>query len=691
MSLSALDLHNALFNQQPSADIYTTPPRHTRHRSSASQQSQSTLQPQRGPPPSTPRLHASKQTHTPAQSLSAPHRNPYSYADPYSPLEDGLEHPDPAYAALLSRQPHHPAGPGPGWDMGLSLGGDPPTMAERKEVWQKEVRRRLRRLRTTKSVLEVLLGVSSPLSAAICLWALFATVRYLYVFTLYRTSSTGEALSAALGILSALALALLLSAFILAAFAGTLVPMVLAPTLHKTRTGLRAIASLCILAPAVASLCAVANCTWDTDPVWAAPRIAPSAHPCGDHSAWLVVCVARLLATLAILGAYHHTARAYARTRRPVGISSEGYFNSHGEGRGAYVPSYTVDPDMRFHTLLRPVASASTDTHSHTSVANIGFGGKEVKMTLIQSRPTSSAGSSTTLFDPVTGGAGGKHAKSLKSMRSRSNSNVAATAPPPLAEKGSHTDLDATPRAPRTRTRSTSRTPSPPPVVPGPSRRASTASTMSKLSAYSYPRAWAEYAEGGPSPVGSAEDGAVAVADSPYASGGAGWDDFGAPAVLPLPLPQPTSHYTPSYEVDAPLYDYDSGYGGAYDEPDQVRVLGGYIARMPTIASFGSHERGSLASRTPSASASHSASRPASQSGYLGVGGAGNGGSASSRSALSSGDSPEEDGRRPSELEAASSGRERREGSSTAGTGSWGRSVVSQSASGTLYEDESER
>ncbi|KZP33238.1 hypothetical protein FIBSPDRAFT_924758 [Athelia psychrophila] len=714
MSLSAVDLHNSLFNQQPNADIYTTPPRHARHRSSVS--SQSSLHPNRGPPPSAiPQTsrQAQKQMHTPAQSFSAPFSQ-YPFTDPYSPIEEGLDHPDPTYAALLARQPHHPAGPGPGWDMGLSLGGDPPTLAERKDVWEKHVRRRLRHLRATKSVLEVFIG----------LWALYATVRYLYVYTLYNMSSSAEMLAATLGILSALALALLLIAFILAAFADILVPLIIPLRLHNTRVALRVLASLCVLITAAASLGAVATCWWDADPVWAAPDTSPHPH-CGNHGIWLTACLARLIATVVILGMYHYTARAYARTRRPPGISSDTLFNSHRDPRGAYLPSYTVDPDMSFHTMLHTVPSMSTDTQSHTSIPGTNMGGQEVKMTLMQ-RPNWSA---TTLVD---GNRDLGKKMSLSHTRSRSNSTGKAAAPasprtPPPADVDAEEEHD-TPRA-RTRkgsnspvrSRKGSNSPDSEPVIPiaGPSRRTSTVSVMSRLSAYSYPRAWAEYAEGGPSPqgpspVGSAEDGQAAEEQnapprSPYVTG-AGWDDFGAPAVLPLPLPQHASggshppssfpagdHYTPSYEVDAPMYDYDSGYGGYEHEPDQVRVLGGYIARMPTIASFGSHERGSLASRTPSVSASasnsHSASRSQSALGHLGVASGGNGGSASSRSGsyLSSPVEEFEEGIRPPEKAGFPARREGTGGSSTAGTGSWGRSVMSQSASGTLYEDEFER
>jgi len=63
-----------------------------------------------------------------------------------------------AYADLLSRQPMHPSGPQPGWDLGLSLIGDPPTMNERRDTWERAVKMRLKRLSLTKGMLELLMG-----------------------------------------------------------------------------------------------------------------------------------------------------------------------------------------------------------------------------------------------------------------------------------------------------------------------------------------------------------------------------------------------------------------------------------------------------------------------------------------------------------------------------------------------------
>jgi len=63
-----------------------------------------------------------------------------------------------AYLDLLSRQPTHPDGPQAGWDLGLNFEGDQTTMQERKVYHDKSMRRRIRRLRLAKSILELVMG-----------------------------------------------------------------------------------------------------------------------------------------------------------------------------------------------------------------------------------------------------------------------------------------------------------------------------------------------------------------------------------------------------------------------------------------------------------------------------------------------------------------------------------------------------
>jgi len=124
--MAALYLHNAIFSPEASQDPAS------RHRHELSLQSSVTAAPN--------------------------YRTSFSE---FSHLTESLLHPDtsgsPAYADLLSRQPAHPSGPQPGWDLGLSLVSDSPTIRERRDMWQRAVKIRLKRLSLTKGMLELLM------------------------------------------------------------------------------------------------------------------------------------------------------------------------------------------------------------------------------------------------------------------------------------------------------------------------------------------------------------------------------------------------------------------------------------------------------------------------------------------------------------------------------------------------------
>lgn len=80
------------------------------------------------------------------------------YSHPTEPLLQSNTSESVAYLDLLSRQPSHPGGPRPGWTTSLSLDGDPVSSRERKLFREHLVRKKLKRLRLYKGVLEVALG-----------------------------------------------------------------------------------------------------------------------------------------------------------------------------------------------------------------------------------------------------------------------------------------------------------------------------------------------------------------------------------------------------------------------------------------------------------------------------------------------------------------------------------------------------
>lgn len=135
--MAALYLHNSIFAQHSSdasvpasTDIYT--PRHERHRSTQS-----------------------SVTITPSFRTSTS-----EFSHPTEPLLHPGNSASVTYADLLSRQPTHPKGPTPGWDMGLSLATDEPTLNERRYMWELAVKKRLRILRHAKGAMELTMGKS---------------------------------------------------------------------------------------------------------------------------------------------------------------------------------------------------------------------------------------------------------------------------------------------------------------------------------------------------------------------------------------------------------------------------------------------------------------------------------------------------------------------------------------------------
>jgi hypothetical protein len=80
------------------------------------------------------------------------------HSHPTEPLLHASTSESIAYRDLLSRQPEHPDGPQAGWNLGLNFEGDPTTIQERKIHQEKSLRRRLRRFRIGKAILEFVFG-----------------------------------------------------------------------------------------------------------------------------------------------------------------------------------------------------------------------------------------------------------------------------------------------------------------------------------------------------------------------------------------------------------------------------------------------------------------------------------------------------------------------------------------------------
>jgi len=224
-----------------------------------------------------------------------------------------------AYQDLLSRQPTHPSGPQPGWDLGFNFEGDQTTMQERKGHRDQGVRRRIKRLRLAKGVLELVMGG----------WAVYNLIRYFQAYFIY-TSPTGRAVSLALATGTTLSLAFLMATALLSCFRESLlmhqVPL---SFLLIIRTTLQFLASFLLVGPALVSFGLVFawrdssdsqlqlqnRCYLDIDVVWSIWDTS-----CDQTISWnvlLILSITRVILTVLNILFYHLLSREYHHTRRP--------------------------------------------------------------------------------------------------------------------------------------------------------------------------------------------------------------------------------------------------------------------------------------------------------------------------------------------------------------------------------------
>ncbi|KAK0440060.1 hypothetical protein EV421DRAFT_1712847 [Armillaria borealis] len=485
--MAALYLHNAIFSPEP----VELPPSHSRTISTA-----------------TLRTIASDHSH-PTEPLLDP-----SYSGS-------------AYLDLLERQPAHPRGPSPGWDMGLSL-DDIPTLGERRGYWEKAVRRRLKVLKLT------CVGLRNGV------WAIYNTVRYFLAFAVYQ-SITGQDVSLALGTSTAVSATFLLCRVIVSFFQTQLIRAhVHLHSILLTRTIFRFLASIFLLGPAIVAFALTfvwrsvpeepelnlsQRCGLDLDVVWV---VSSSSTMCQGRAhnwaSWLGLSILRIFITLAIIASHSHTRRRKRRRHRLANPES-------------------VDQSMS----SSPLMAASFHTAPTTQSSNPHL-----------------CSTSTITSSP-------RMQKSLRSSRNNSIRSVPVSDSPPSEEDSSSTETHNAhhtliPSGEKSRASSSSATPqtptSPLPAVLDNDRDLYNfvdqfRSLVSQISRET--DEGLEYAR----PDGSSSSSrSESVASSYSYSAAIGYDEFGRP----------------------------------YPPDDHVRVLGGYVRRMPTIESIGSREMGTTSS-----------------------------------------------------------------------------------------------
>lgn len=450
-------------------------------------------------------------------------------------------------------------------------------------------------------------------------------------------------MSLALGASTTFSIALLISSHLLALFSPHLVSTrVSSRLLHRTRVVLRYASSFFLLAPAIITFALVfvwrnasnpdlqfaQRCHWDIDVVWSpSSRCASSAPAWG---AWLAASIVRLIITLLILMYYHLTCRAYAHTRRP-----SLHPNSHSRLRQSYMPTpaYTISPGPSSSSLAAPSPVIQT-------MMNGGIG-KPLSLQLTQHASSSTLVSHSYSYTQGRTRAGSGSGstvekaadrKSLRSSRSRTGS-MRGPGSSGHASRSSSDDHDAVGSAEGTvlnpkrasggidygyaRTHSpVEPQPSTPPQQHHQQQQAQASSSDADHEVFSFADRYRALI----SQVSRELDDGLDIVEhgrerdyeyDPYTQHEIRQGTQGHPpssysyAYAYTPEPQSYSsealdHLTPTGPLHTQsYYDPHSTEFGArpihsYVQPpdEHVRVLGGYIRRMPTIESLGSREVG---------------------------------------------------------------------------------------------------
>ncbi|KAG9217875.1 hypothetical protein CCMSSC00406_0005245 [Pleurotus cornucopiae] len=373
--MAALYLHNAIFVPEPSEDSM-----HSHHRTASSGTLRTTTSDSH---PTEPLL-----------------RNTAS--------ESSL-----TYRDLLSHQPSHPnmqGFPGAG-DTRLDLFSDTLGVEERKGYTELAVRRRLRRLRLVKRLLELIIAI----------WTAYNIVRYFIAYTVY-TSFRGQIAAVSLGTITSVSLAIFLTSEVLAVLKAYLmfhdVPLQFQFIL---RTVLHAISHFLLLVPTIVNIALVVawrnlkrpdiafleRCNMDIDVVWSVSSVKCSAW---TWQTWLSFAIVRIMLTIALIVLHFYTAFAYQRTRRPGHLPRRPFILRHGHGRGQSATELLPNAPP---PSAAPHSASFADNHTHQP-------------------------SYTTLASSA------RHARSSNSLRRQSSSQTRLTRAPRPSPTSSSSDLSST-------------------------------------------------------------------------------------------------------------------------------------------------------------------------------------------------------------------------------------------------------
>ncbi|KAK7447121.1 hypothetical protein VKT23_014333 [Stygiomarasmius scandens] len=283
--------------------------------------------------------------------------------------------------------------------MSLSFdgGSDSPIERERRGFWEQSVRRRLRLLKAVKVSLEIIVAV----------WAMYNTIRYFLAYTMY-SSMAGQQTALALGTSTAICIGFLACAAVVSA----LHPFLIAKripirALLVTRTLFRYLGSFFLLSPAIVNLALTIvwrhssdteldpdrRCHLDVDIIWSTTTSSACASPM--WAAWLGLAILRVLLTLIIVVLFLSISSVYQLTRRPSQSSTR-----RRQRRARRVQSDSsafTSPPMSF-VSQQPVSIASPPQRhsSRSSVASQSNNKPSLRSRESSSHNRNSRDSSTT-------------------------------------------------------------------------------------------------------------------------------------------------------------------------------------------------------------------------------------------------------------------------------------------------------
>lgn len=493
------------------------------------------------------------------------------YSHPTEPLLQSTNSGSLAYQDLLSRQPGYQDEESEQWTAELSPDNLPPTYKEGQDYREHSVRRRLRILKRSRLVLKAVLGAlfkilftTGPLISLIhtALWAVYNTVRYFIAYTIYD-SLQGQTTAIVLGTSTAVCFAFLICAAAVSAFQPHLIRAhIPIHSLLVMRAVFRYLAAFFLVSPAIVNLALTVvwrsssvselipelRCRLDVDVVWSINiGICNRTTPAG----WLGLSIFRLIFTLIVVVSW---TTYILSSPLPLMIVKILFLSVSSAYDGTRRPSQSSQRRKRQRRRMR----SDQSLHKSPPIS----ASSEVPLNPAQR-------SRQSPHSPAVSYSEGNNRTAFRSSGTSSIFNSSSSEDDEISDS---TRFDPVHPQPRSTLSSTS-----------------TPSTQNDRELNNF----AERFRALVSQISHEADEALRFAQL---------DDTSElePALLPGDI------YT-----DLPRHAYDEFAGGEYPPDDHVRILNGFVRRMPTIESLGSRELTSLAS---SRDQLHSLSRPPTRS-----------------------------------------------------------------------------